>query len=165
MEIQASHSNAVSVTVAAGPPPVSPPGTLTATQLAKCPTVSGSNAQNFYLCMIGGLTGTQVFDPSKTCTLSISSAGATSVSSDGRTYSIPTYGVLSFTKSTYLLVQLNNPTATYPSIGIDLKSEVDPGRSFFVDGGRLQVDADSFDPRPTPTLKTSLSCVFTVPKN
>lgn len=55
-----STSNAVNVLVNPAAPTPSPPGTLTAAQIAQCPTVSGSSAKNWYLCMIGGLTGTQL---------------------------------------------------------------------------------------------------------
>lgn len=161
-----STSNAVSVTINAAPPTPSPPGTLTASQIGQCPATSGASATNFYLCMIGGLTGAQLFDTSKTCTLSISAAGVVTLSSNGENYviNVTSGGSVSFTRSSYLLVQLRTPVSLYPSIRIVLDSVLESGRNFIPDGGKLQVDAESFDPRPTPTVTKSLSCMFTVPK-
>lgn len=161
-----SVSNAVSVTVNPAAPTPSPPGTLTAQQLAACPTTS-SSATNFYLCMIGGLTGTQVFDKTKVCTFSISIAGLATISSDGSTYSISATGGgrMSYTKaSSYLLVFMNTPGSLYPSLNLQLDTEAASGKSFFVDGGTLTVDLSSFDPRPEPSVSKALTCVFDVPK-
>lgn len=159
-----STSNAIAITVQPAPPTPSPAGVWSAARLATCPTISGSSAKNYYLCMIGGLTGTQLFDPSKTCTVSISSTGTAKVSSGGETYTVSTDGTAYFTKASYLLVMLDNPVSVYPSIDITIKSVTESGKSFFLDGGKLQVDAESFDPRPTPSVEKSLSCIFDVPK-
>lgn len=161
-----STSNAVSVTVNPAPPTPSPPGTLTATQLGQCPNTSGAAATNFYLCMIGGLTGAQLFDPSKTCSLSISAAGVVTVSSNGETYSINVTagGSVSFTRRTYVLVQLRSPSSTSPNIRIVLESVIEPGPDFIPNGGKFQADVEYSDYRTSPTTTKSLSCQFMVPK-
>jgi len=140
---------------------VSPPpnlSVLSAGKLAMCPDASASAAKNYYSCMVGTLTGTQLFDTSKVCKFAVAADGELSLQSDGVTFKIPqpeqTETTFSKNQSTGTLsVFVVSGVGQFLSFDIDISA---PDGTFFTRGGTLKVDAKQ------NIGNGSLSCKFNV---
>lgn len=149
-------SAAVSVTVAAPTPPASPPGTITAALLSKCP-IGFSSDPNSYQCLVGSGVGYQTFATSKPCTLTVSATGLISLSSEGKTFTaepLRQAESVFFNRTASILDVTYGNAMDYGYPQFDIMSA---GNSFFQAGGTLRIEYSRLLP------EQHLSCTITVP--
>lgn len=143
-------------------PATTPVGTaITAAQLARCPQAISSTAANFYTCMTGSLTGTQKFDATKSCKLTVGSDGSLTLSSGAASYSVaPPFVTVSYTNQVAIDVFSVHAISTLQNN--DLRSLAiisGPSNAFrFSTGGVIDAEVTHVVDR------ASLSCTFNVAK-
>ena len=112
--ISSSRASITSVTVE---PPLE---TITRAQLRRCPQAQNSSDATFYTCMIGQLSGNQIFDTSKACRFRIARNGTMTLESVGFNSEVQSPYYFSF----YTLsisnnfISINAESNLYPAISI-----------------------------------------------